>query len=272
VKRLALAAALAVLSLGGGFRLDAGAEPPPEKDWEVEILPYVWALSADGKFEKPNGADEHFHITTRDVLEALDLGAMGRVNVRWHRWVLVGDGIWAKLSEDQDFGRGPLKIDGDFDQTLGLAQVLGGFRVFKRPGGLFGTLQPGDERLFGIDLLGGINYTYVSASVDLDLKPVGPFPGRQRNFGSTNQWVAPAVGLRFVNDFTPRWRLETLGAVGGFGVGDAADLSWQLTTLLSYRFTDHWLVSVGHRLIDVEGNEGNDLRMHGAILGVGYRF
>jgi hypothetical protein len=65
--------------------------------------------------------------------------------------------------------------------------------------------------------------------------------------------------------------METLASVGGFGVGDAPDLSWQLTTLLSYRFTDHWLVSLGHRLIAMEGDD-LDLRMHGALLGFGYRF
>ncbi len=79
---------------------------------------------------------------------------------------------------------------------------------------------------------------------------------------------APVVGRCIHNDFTTRLRLETLASLGGFGVGSAPDLSGQLTTLLS-RFTDPWLVSIGHRLFAADDDQ-YDVQMHGGMLGIGY--
>jgi len=259
-----------VLLIATSLAAVSRAEPPPPKDWEVEITPYGWVPDLDASVETRNGT-EHFHVGMDDVLENLDVAAMGRVSVRWHRWVGVVDGVWAVLEADDAFQRGPLQVDADVRQTMVLAQALGGYRVFARPGGLFGQATAGDERVFGFDVLAGVNYTYVSASLELERDPVGPLGGNDRHFGNSDDWFAPAVGLRVQNDFTPRLRLETLASVGGFGVGDAPDYSWLITSLLSYRFTDHWVASLGHRAITTNGDEG-DLRMHGPMIGIGYRF
>jgi hypothetical protein len=268
-------ASLAAIACSALAPVAAGAEPPPPKDWEVELLGYGWLPSLDAEVETPRRGTQNFEVSVSDVLENLQLAAMGRLNVRWRRWLLVADALYTKLEEDQDvtLGRlGRLQVDADFEQEMALAQALVGYRVYARPGGLFGTAQPGDERLFGFDVLGGVNYTWLSIDVELDRKAVGNLiPEREREFGSSNDWFAPAGGIRLHNDFTSRVRLETLATVGGFGVGEAPDLSWQLTTLLSYRFTDHWLVSAGHRLYAAD-NDDNEIRMHGAIIGVGYRF
>lgn len=263
---------LLLLALATGAPLGALAEPPPAKDWEVEILPYLWGPSIDGSLETSDGGTEHFSVSLSDILSDLQLGAMGRVNARWKRWLLVVDGLWTKLDQDDSVQRQRVRIDTDLELQMAMAQALVGARVFARPGGLFGTATPGEERVFGVDLLAGANFVYLSADIELDLDPVGPIlSDRDRKFDTSESWFAPVVGLRIHNDFTERVRLETLASVGGFGVGSAPDLSWQLTTLLSYRFTDHWLVSVGHRLFAAE-DDAYDVRMHGAVLGVGYRF
>jgi len=259
-----------VLLIATSLAAVSRAEPPPPKDWEVEITPYGWVPDLDASVETRNGT-EHFHVGMDDVLENLDVAAMGRVTARWRRWVGVLDGVWTVLEEDDSFQRGPLQVDADARQTLALVQALGGYRVISRPGGLFGTAAPGDERLFGFDVLAGVNYTYVSSSFELERDPVGPLAGNDRHFGNSTDWFAPAVGIRLHNDFTARLRLETLASVGGFGVGDAPDHTWMITTLLSYRFTDHWLAAIGHRGITANGDDG-DLRMHGPMIGIGYRF
>jgi hypothetical protein len=249
----------------------ASAEPPAPRDWEIELTPYGWLPALDAAVETRRQGTEHFEVGIDDVLEKLDLAAMGRVSARWRRWLLVVDGVWTTLEQEDAFRRGPLRVDSDARMTLALVQALGGLRVVSRPGGLFGTAAPGDERVFGFDVLAGLNYTYVSASFELERDPVGPGAGNDRHFGSTKDWVAPAVGVRLHNDFTSRLRLETLASVGGFGVGDAPDHSWVLTALLSYRFTEHWVASLGHRTITADGNAG-EIRMHGPMVGIGYRF
>lgn len=256
--RSALAVVLAAASLATG--LDARGEPPPPRDWEIEGLAYAWVPILDGSVELPGRGTEHFHVGIRDILDDLELGAMGRIGARYERWVLLVDGLWAKLGDDGG--------SADVDVQMGLVQALGGYRLYRRAGGLFGSPQPDDRRVFGLDLVGGATYAYLSSSLHVDA-PIGP--GLNRHVGDSMDFVGPFVGLRFQNDFTQRLRLETLGGAGSFGVGNAPDLSWQLTTLLSYRFTEHWLVSVGHRAIIVHDDDV-DLSLHGPILGVGIRF
>jgi hypothetical protein len=253
-----------------GASLAADAEPPPAKDWEVEILTYGFLPDVDVSVENPSGGTEHYGLSVSDVLSHVQLAASGRANARWKRWLLLVDGFWVDLEDDDSVELDGLRLDADIELQMTLANALGGYRVFARPGGLLGKAAAGDERTFGIDLLAGANFTWLSTDVETERSAIGPIPERERDFGDSNSWFAPAVGLRLHNDFTPRIRLETLGVVGGFGVGDAPDLSWQLTTLLSYRFTDHWLASVGHRLIAAHDDD-YDLRMHGVMLGVGYR-
>lgn len=267
-RRSSLLLASALLTLAA---LPSGAEPPPAKDWEVELLGYAWLPAIDGSIERPNGHTEHFSMGAIDLLEDLELGAMGRVNVRWRRWLLLVDGLWTKLDQDERLQRNRLRIDADVEFQMALAQALAGYRVFSRPGGLFGPVSAGDTRVFGADLVAGANYTWLDTEVRLDRAAIGPLPPRERRLETSNDWFAPAVGLRLQNDFTSRIRLETLATAGGFGVGEAPDLSWQVTTLLSFRFTDHWLVSAGHRVYAADDDD-LDVRLHGAMLGVGYRF
>ena len=90
-------AALASLAVAWGLCLapmsvpDAAAEPPPAKDWEVEIEPH-------GRVDTPRGW-EAFTIDAHDVIHSFDLAAMGTVKLRWERWVALFDVAWAKLSE-----------------------------------------------------------------------------------------------------------------------------------------------------------------------------
>jgi hypothetical protein len=265
-----LVAVAVLLSLGTlGVAHDARALPPQKKDWEVRIRPYAWLPAIDGSVDLPGGRTTHYNFDIKDVIEHLDVGAMGAVDVRWHRVVGTVDGVWSVLKESQTFGQDVIHVKGKFQQTMGLVQALGGYRVYRRPGGLFGTATADDERVFGLDVLAGINYTYLNA--DVELKRSGPFGSGQRHFGKSNDWVAPFVGLRVQNDFTDRLRLESLVGAGGFGVGDAPDVSWQVRSQLSYRFTDHFLVSLGYRRIVANDNK-YDVTLQGPMLGIGYQF
>jgi hypothetical protein len=260
---------LTALLLAFGLASGARAEPPPEKTWEVEVLPYAWLPDLDASVETRLGT-KHVSLGATDILEDLQLGAMGRVSARWKRWLAIADGLWVSLGQEDGVQRGGIGLEAEVDLDLAHAQALGGFRLYARPGGLLREAVPGDARTFAIDGFVGVDYVSFTADSKIDLR-AGGAPVIDRRFRLSESWVAPAIGLRFLNDFTPRIRLETLGTLGGFSVGEAPNQFWQLTTLLSYRFTDHWLVSVGHRLLDA--NDGRyELRQQGMMLGVGYRF
>lgn len=237
-----LCACIALL-VCGGIAGAVRAEPPPTKDWEVEIAPYAWLALAHGQIDTNRFGEEEFTIDAQEVLESLDLGAMGAVKARWRRFVFLADVAWAKLSDDG--GVGDTLVSYDVTQKIGWFEAVAGYRVYERVGGLFGTPAQGDTRTFGLDLMGGLTYSWVKVELDLERDPLGQIPPQERSLHRNTDAVAPYLAFRFHNDFTARLRHETLLGLGGFGVGDAPNLSWQVTSLFSYMLSEHWLLTGG---------------------------
>ena len=266
LRRPAVAWLLGVMSL---WAKSALASPPPAKEWEVEIAPYGWLALTHGKLDTPRGTEE-FTIDAHEVLKAFDLGAFGSVKARWRRFVFVTDVAWAKLSADNEVGDTQVRFD--LTQKLGWFEALGGYRVYERPGGLFGSPSPTEPQIFAVDLLAGITYSWIDVRLKLSREPfLGFLPPEQRTLRPTDSWVAPYLAARLINDFTPRLRWETLLGLGAFGAGDAPNLSWQVTSHLSYALTEHWFLSVGGRGLGFR-DDNIDMTFYGPMLGGGFRF
>lgn len=249
--------------------LDASASPPPAPEWDVEIAPYGWLALAHGRVDTPRGTQE-FTVDAHDLLKEFDLAAMGSVKGRWRRFVFLTDVAWAKLSSDHDVGDTQVRFD--VREKLGWFEALAGYRVYERPGGLFGTPSPTERRTFGVDLLGGLSYSWIDIRLKVSREPFfGFLPPEQRTLRPTTDWVAPYVAVRLLNDFTPRLRLETLLGLGAFGVGDAPNLGWQVTSWLSYALSEHWFLSAGGRALGFRDDHLN-LTFYGPMLGGGFRF
>jgi hypothetical protein len=266
--RVALACLAVAYGLGLAPSPDAAAEPPPAKDWELEIAPYGWLALLHGQVDTPRGKRE-FTIDAHEVLESLDLGAMGSVKFRWRRWVALVDVAWAKLSDDG--GLGDSRVRYDVKQKLGWFEALGGYRVYEKPGGLFGAPTAVEKRTFGVDALGGLSYSWSDLRLKLSRDPLLEVPQQNRKLEPESSWVAPYLGFRFHNDFTERLRLQTLLGVGAFGVGDAPHVSWQVTSEFSYAITERFLINAGYKAL---GFRDSDLKLtfHGPLVGVGFRF
>jgi hypothetical protein len=248
--------------------LDATAAPPPAPEWEVEIAPYGWLALAHEQVDTPRGEQE-FTIDAHEVLKSFDLAAMGAVKARWRRFVFLTDVAWAKLSADDEVG--DTEVSFDLTQKLGWFEALGGYRVYERPGGLFGTPSATEQRIFGVDLLAGLTYSWIDVRLKLSRDPGLIIPAQQRTLEPADDWVAPYLAARLLNDFTPRLRHETLLGLGAFGAGDAPNLTWQVTSLFSYAISEHWFLTAGYRALGFRDDD-LDMTFHGPMLGGGFRF
>lgn len=247
----------------------AAVEPAPEKDWEVEIEPYGWLALAWGQIETDRFGKETFTVDAHEVLDTFDLGAMGAVKLRWRRFVALLDVAWAKLSADDEIGN--TRVSFDMTQELGWFEALAGYRVYERPGGLFGTPAPVEPRVFCVDVMGGLTYSWAELELDLSRDPLLEIPPQERNVDDEEDWLAPYLALRFHNDFTNRFRMEMLIGVGGFGAGDAPDVMWQVTPLFGYAITEHVFLNAGYRALGRHDSDV-DLIFHGPIMGATFRF
>ena len=128
----------------------AAAEPtapdPAADAWEFEAFFYGWGIALNGDLSAgPVSAD--IDVSFSEILDDLNLGAMGALEARRGRLVFLVDGLWAALENDVHTGTrtrtlsrlpgdvvvtaGPLEVDLKLDQVL--LDAKAGWRVLSRP-------------------------------------------------------------------------------------------------------------------------------------------
>jgi hypothetical protein len=186
--------------------------------------------------------------------------------------------------------------DVDVRTTLAIVKLDAGYRLLSTP--LGSETKP---RPLSIDAYLGGRYWYLKNRVHIQVPPVQipgieltpfldtPFgqvqlpgvsiPGTtlggiDTRVSESTHHFDPLVGLRVQHDFADNWSATLAGDVGGFGIGSAADFSWEALAQVSWRFGERWALVVGYRAlgIDRDGSSGNniDITIHGPKIGATY--
>ncbi len=145
-----------------------------------------------------------------------------------------------------------------------LLELLGGYQVGE-------LASESSARRVAFDVTGGLRYTRLESDVHIKLKPGVPLGPFSLDTHSKDTWVDPLIGGRMRAALTEKLGLELMGSVGGFGVADAAHLTWSVTGVLGYRFGEHWQALLGWRTLDTD-RHGTDMRNSGPLLGASYVF
>jgi hypothetical protein len=238
------------LTASFGVRPRITAAPPePQRNF---LRPYLWAAGVSGEITA-RGVDAEVDESFGDVLDALDFGFMLAYEHRFDSgWSLLTDLFYTKLGEEAEVG--PL----DVDSTLKLSYLE------------VSAALPACACDYGrLDAIVGVRAWY--ASVDLD---VGAFGGDK-----SNQWLDPIVGARWSTPLDEQWTLGLRGDVGGFGIGTASDLSWQVQAMAMCQVSENTSLGIGYRHLSVDRKRGSgadefetDLALSGLLLGLEYRY
>ncbi len=193
---------LPVLMLIGGA---SGAAPDDQPDqaanpeWEVIVSPYLWTTRIDGTVSA-NGASADLDVSFLDILENLNLGAMGAVEVRRGRFMASMDLFAARMSDDFDAGPatrtvgpvsfqpagagpvinvpatavsvGPLELDSTVTSVVLDSKI--GYRVLELAWAdrlNSGNAEP-DPRRLTLDLSIGARYWFMRTELDVELGPI----------------------------------------------------------------------------------------------------
>jgi hypothetical protein len=199
-----------------------------------------------------------------------------------------------------EFPVGPFEVTETMTQSAVRASF--GYRVLDRPlASLLGQEAKDDPRRIRGDLYAGGRYWYVKARTQVEYPPIRipgftihpslvahpqlelpdvtvpgvTFGGADIDEEVSSWWIDPIVGARVEADLCGRLGLVINGNVGGFGIGSASEFSWETLGLLTWRLGEHWTAAAGYRALGVDRQKGDleiDLIMHGALLGIIYRF
>lgn len=240
--------------------LAADQEIEASDGWNVELTPYFWAAEIDGDVTL-RGRTGEANISFSDILDNLDIAFMGRMEAwKGERWGWYLDILYMDLGSDYKTPAAVISTDMDVKMStidLGLAR-----RIW-------------DNQDMSFDLLGGIRY--INMDGEIDIKVGGPLAGLGlgASFDRKEDWIEPVVGGRL------RWEMnDDLAAAvrfdfGGFDIGDAAALTWNLVVGIDYQIKDNMKLKAGYRIFDMdyEAGSGNnkfgvDAQFRGPIFGL----
>ncbi len=244
--------------------LDTVAQPPAddvddddEKKWRFTLTPYAWLLGIDGDVRvQDTRADVNQSFS--DVLKKLSFVAEGRLEAYYGDWGFTADLTYGLLKDDSTTNG--VKIDAETHMWLGTFAV--------------------NHKLVRGKWLGGERDYLVEASVgailvdiDTDLSISGGIPDRRFEEG----WVDVAGGARFTGELSENWSFRASGLLGGFGIGESAELSWGAEGLFGYQrdAESSWRFWAGYRALGLDYERSRydlDIVIHGPILGATYRF
>ena len=257
-----LTACLAGL-IGALAALPATAEDLVSDDWQFQMTPYLWALAVDGNVTVKGDKTEP-SVTFDEIFDDLNYAFMAEADARKGRIGMFANGIYANLDDTTNVGPARIKTSAD--------QLIAGAGAYYRlgPWNLDAEAGASGPKVV-VDPYAGARYTYLD--VENRFKRLG------RQDSADKHWVDPIVGVRTLWELTPRWNVNLLGDVGGFGISGSSDFSWQAAGLLGYRFglfgDDNANVLIGYRGLHQDYQDGDfkwDVTLHGPMFGVAIDF
>lgn len=224
--------------------------------WEFTLGLYAWGAGLDGDIGAA-GYTTSVDIPFSDILDTLDMTAMGSAEIRKGRWLFQFEGLYLRNSVKGLIASTPVinrprsaKLTAETTRL----EAVGGYRLV-------------DEMCTTLDLLAGVVYYDIANELSFS----GPFG--TTSVESQDNWIDPIIGLRLQQYLTDRWSLRVRGDVGGFGVN--AELAWQAIGLLGFDMTQSSTFFAGYRYAAVDYENGGflyDAASGGPILGVAISF
>jgi len=224
LKRIYIAAAALA------FSMPAAAE----ENWEYIGTLYGWFPGHETSVDTPFGEFET-EVEFSEILENLDFAAFGAFEARKGRWAFVVDGMYVDLSSEVKTPFGTLFKEGEIESQGALVSA-------------YATYAPVMTKDLRLDIGGGVRYANVS--IDSSLKGQGGVPNV--SYSDDGSWADLLLAARVKYFFSGDWFTVAYADVGGFGIGESSDLTWQGSIGLGYRINESVSTRSGFRYLSIE--------------------
>jgi hypothetical protein len=245
---------------------DATGQQQP--DWHFDIAVYGW-LSAINVDIMTSGQDEDFTIPFSDLVERTKAGFQSRAEVGWRRWFFVFDGTWATLGGEYS---GQI-FDLDVELKQRIFDLHLGYGVYRHA--LLTPHAKGKKswlRVSAVDVYVGARYFGTETTV----KEVTHLTGNEHESSSDVTRWDPFFGARGAHSLSNRWLVELRGDIGGFGIGNAARFTYQVSANAGFRLSHLFALYGGYRVLGYDLGEdaqnGSDITQFGPQFGIAVSF
>ena len=238
--------------------------------WSLFAAPYGWLTGVSGDVVV-DGERVEIDVPFEDFLDATRAGFMLYLEARRNKVFVAFDGTWATLGGESD----GVLIDLDVEIRQRIYDMRVGYQVFNRElGDPIHRSKFDWQRRGMIDVFVGGRYFRTEPVITLT-----PIIGDERKISMVDSRIDPFLGLRAGWDMSYRWAIGFRGDIGGFGIGDAAEFSWQAAAEIGFRVSRRVAIVAGYRVLAYDmvtgegtNRNGTDLNQHGPIIGGGFLF
>ena len=224
-----------------------------DQDWRYEATFYGWLPGVTTTADTPLGEVEA-EVAFSDILDNLDFAFLAAFEARQGRWAFVGDLQYFDLGAESSSD-----IAGIDSVAIDTQMVLlGGYALYDI------SDSPGTR----IELGGGLRY--YDATFDAALSGATPL-----SFSEGGTWADAVLSARVTRAFNDDWFGVAYADVGGLGIGDSSDLTWQAYVAAGYRLSDSWSAVAGYRHLWLERDfDGRSITssVGGPVIGVQTQF
>lgn len=205
-----------------------------EDKWDYTATLYGWFPGVSTTVETPVGTVES-EVGFDEILETLDIAFLGALEARKGRVSLIGDLQYFDVGVEAEAPRGVPFREAEVDSKMALISAYATYALFDS-----------DNVRFDV----GAGLRYVDASIETHLIGQGTNPNA--SFSRDGGWTDALIVARARRQFNDRWHGVAYADVGGFGIGDSSDLTWQAFAGGGYRFSETWSAVGGYRHLSIE--------------------
>ncbi len=245
--------------------------------WKFEVTPYFWApgIDADTTVSGQTAATDLSFVDLVDAADTL-FGFMARVEAWKGKWGLIFDGMYidVTIEEDAQLETPPVNVGIEVEIAQSMLDFAVSYRVAEVSLGENQDTQTGKTTpVLRIEPIAGLRYNYLKQEIGLDVNVPG-VGSRGTTLGGSEEWFDPFVGGRILLIVNEKLTFGLRGDVGGFGIGEASDLAWNLILGVGYQPWKRVSLKLGYRVYDLDYETGSgrdtfgfDGQMRGPMLG-----
>jgi hypothetical protein len=235
--------------------MPARAESPmePEKGWQFDIVPYIWASGFDATLAIGDVASGGVDASFSDLVSDLNMAAMGVFEARNDRWGVLFDGAYFDLSATKPTTNPTVFGDADVDFS---GQIYTGLITYRAYQGKRTT----------VDALAGARYVRMDTALSLT---GGVAAGRTAS--GTVSWWDWMAGARIIGHPGKNWSITGYVDIGGGG----SNLDWDAVFGAAYAFNKTVYLPFGYRYLDIDYGQDIvvlNMAMGGPYVGVGFHW
>lgn len=214
--------------------LACSSQAMAQEGWEYRATFYGWLTGVTTEAETPLGEFEA-EIEFADIFDELDIAAFAAFEARKGRWSFIADGMYVELSPEINVPGGALLSGGEIESQTGLISAYATYAIV-------------DEAQWRFDVGGGLRYYDASTETTV----IGPDGSPAGVFTTDGSWTDLLLAARATRSFNENWWGVAYADIGGFGIEDSSELSWQVLGGVGYRFSETWSAIASYRYLSIE--------------------